>query len=195
MYNSSLSLYKTTLHGSRKEKLLKFHPTEIIEKFDNYLNKQSLHFEAIVVGGTALSLLGVITRTTRDVDLLTSPIPPIILRHAKDFARIHGLADNWLNDAPQTLKKDLPKGWEAKTQIIYEGSALKLRTLERQHLIISKLYAACDRDADDLQDLLAMKPSFKEIDDAGEWIENLDGNLSWPNHVKAVVERLKKAFS
>lgn len=66
-----------------------------------------------------------------------------------------------------------------------------LWTLERQHLIITKLYAACDRDADDTQDLLAMKPSEKEIDDAKDWIINLDGNSDWPDHVNGVVERLK----
>lgn len=155
------------------------------------MDVQGLSYEAIVVGGAALALLGVITRTTRDVDLLSSPIPPIILRHAKDFARSNGLAENWLNDAPQTLKKDLPKGWEAKIQTIYQGKALILWTLERQHLIISKLYAACDRDADDAQDLLAMKPSPKELDDARDRVINLDGNLEWPEHVRSFVERLK----
>ena len=64
----------------------RFQPNEIIASFDTYLAEQSLNFEAIVVGGAALALLGIITRTTRDVDLLTSPIPPIILRHAKEFA-------------------------------------------------------------------------------------------------------------
>ena len=168
-----------------------FHPAEIIKSFDTYLKVQGIDYEAIVIGGAALALLGVITRTTRDVDLLSSPIPPLILRHAKDFARSNGLAENWLNDAPQTLKNELPKGWETKIQKIYQGSALVLWTLARQHLIISKLYAACDRDADDAQDLLAMKPTSKELDDARDWVINLDGNLEWPEHVRSFVERLK----
>jgi hypothetical protein len=36
-----------------------------------------------------------------------------------------------------------------------------------------------------------MKPSEKEIDDAKDWIINLDGNSDWPDHVNGVVERLK----
>jgi len=174
--------------------MIRFQPNEIIASFDTYLAEQSLNFEAIVVGGAALALLGIIRRTTRDVDLLTSPIPPIILRHAKDFARIHDLPENWLNDGPKSLKNELPPGWEAKIQPIFQGGSLTLWTLERQHLIITKLYAACDRDADDSQDLLAMKPTVKEIEEARDWIVHLDGNPEWPNHVLTVVERLSRSL-
>ena len=47
--------------------MVRFQPNEIIASFDIYLAEQSLNFEAIVVGGAALALLGIITRTTRDV--------------------------------------------------------------------------------------------------------------------------------
>lgn len=171
---------------------MRFQPHEIITHFDQYLAAQQLSFEAIVIGGAALSLLGVITRTTRDVDLLTSPIPPIISRHAKLFAHAEGLAENWLNDAPQSLKKELPPGWELRIQKVFQGSALILWTLARPHLIISKLYAACDRDADDARDLLAMTPTDEELQDAYEWVASLDGNPEWPTHVSSVVQRLKK---
>ena len=174
--------------------MIRFQPNEIITEFDRYLEEQSLNFEAIVIGGAALALLGIITRTTRDVDLLTSSIPPIIKRQAKEFAKIRGLAESWLNNAPESLKNELPAGWESKIQRIYQGKSLTLWTLERQHLIISKLYATCDRDADDFQDLLAMKPNAKEIDEASDWIVHLDGNPTWPNHVLTVAQRLKRSL-
>ena len=78
-----------------------------------------------------------------------------------------------------------------RIQKVYDGHCLTLWTLGRQDLIISKLYAACDRNADDSDDLLAMKPSAREIDAARDWIVYLDGNPDWPKHVVAVVERLK----
>lgn len=107
--------------------MTKFQTIDIIEKFDKHLANQSLDFEAIVIGGAALALLGVISRATTDVDLLTSPIPPIILRHAKEFARIHDLAENWLNDAPQSLKNELPPGWKC-------ADALDSRKAASHHL-------------------------------------------------------------
>ena len=174
--------------------MIRFQVNEIITDFDTYLEEQSLNFEAIVIGGAALALLGIITRTTRDVDLLISSIPPIIQRHAKEFAKIHGLAETWLNNAPESLKNELPAGWESRIQRIYQGRSLTLWTLERQHLIISKLYAACDRDADDFHDLLAMKPNEKELYDATDWVVHLDGNPSWPNHVLTVAQRLKRSL-
>ena len=50
---------------------IRFQHIEIINNFYEYLVEQALQYDAIVIGGTALALLGVITRTTRDVDLLT----------------------------------------------------------------------------------------------------------------------------
>ena len=60
--------------------MIRFQPNEIITEFDRYLDEQSLNYEAIVIGGAALALLGIITRTTRDVDLPLSLnfMPPVI---------------------------------------------------------------------------------------------------------------------
>lgn len=179
-------------HRSLKDAFVtQFQPKALIDQFDRYLADQTIQFEAVVIGGAALALLGVSSRTTRDVDLLTTPIPPIILRHAREFARIHGLAETWLNDGPCSLKNELPPGWESQLQKIYEGSSLTLWTLDRLNLIISKLYAACDRNADDVNDLIALQPSIAEIEKAMTWVVRLDGNPDWPAHVVNVVARIK----
>ncbi len=50
-------------------------PVEIIEAFDRFLRDRGLQFDAVVIGGAALSLLGVVSRPTKDVDILVPKIP------------------------------------------------------------------------------------------------------------------------
>ena len=52
-------------------------PRQVIIAFDQYLQQQGLRLQAVVIGGTALNLLGVLSRPTRDCDILD---PPLTLR-------------------------------------------------------------------------------------------------------------------
>ncbi len=45
-------------------------PRPTIEAFDRHLLGLGLHFEGVVIGGSALALMGVIQRPTRDFDIL-----------------------------------------------------------------------------------------------------------------------------
>lgn len=69
--------------------------------------------EVVVIGGSALTALGLARRTTRDVDLVAiaengelrsaNPLPDP-LRVARDrVARDFGLDENWLNGGRQTF--------------------------------------------------------------------------------------------
>ena len=57
-------------------------PHETIEQFDLFLTKQGLSLSAVIIGGSALSLLGVISRETRDCDVLHPQLPEGIIRAA-----------------------------------------------------------------------------------------------------------------
>jgi hypothetical protein len=75
---------------------------EILETFDRYLAARGLRLDAVVIGGAALNLLGVISRATKDCDILDPPLPPPIVEAARTFAaelrrRGEGLQDDWLN--------------------------------------------------------------------------------------------------
>lgn len=77
-------------------------PRPSIEAFDSHLGALGLRLEAIVIGGSALALLGVTTRQTRDVDILTPVLPREIAEAAREFARAQrrlgiDLMDDWLN--------------------------------------------------------------------------------------------------
>lgn len=165
-----------------------------IAQFDIFLQKQGLAFEAVIVGGAALALLGVISRQTRDCDILDPLLPDEIQSAAKEFAislRKSGeiLQDNWLNHEPSSLSKLLPDGWQNSLQIIFNGKALVLHTLSRKDLLRTKLFALCDRGTD-LADCIALKPSLDEIDEIISWVQAQDTNTDWPRHVALVLADL-----
>jgi len=161
-----------------------------IAQFDVFLEKQGLFFEAVIIGGAALALLGVITRQTRDCDILDPLLPIEIESAAKEFAisiRQSGemLHDNWLNHEPASLSKLLPDGWQNHLQLVYKGNALILHTLGRKDLLRTKLFALCDRGTD-LVDCIALKPSLDEIEEVISWVQEQDANPDWPQHVVSV---------
>ena len=93
---------------------------ETIERFDRFLAEQGLRFEAIVVGGVALGLLGVVSRQTRDCDVLQPKVSEDIRAAAARFAaqeRAAGcdLQDDWLSNGPASLadQQDTNPKWPA----------------------------------------------------------------------------------
>jgi hypothetical protein len=62
-------------------------PRPTIDAFDRHLAMHGLRFEGVVIGGSALGLMGVIQRPTRDFDILVPELPPEILAAARDFAK------------------------------------------------------------------------------------------------------------
>ena len=86
-------------------KLMAMKPTETIARFDRHLEERGLSFEAIVVGGAALALLGVISQQTRDCDVLHPAIPGPVADAARAFPRAESDAGNdldadWLKANP-----------------------------------------------------------------------------------------------
>lgn len=169
-------------------------PRTTIAAFDAFLARRGLSLEAVVVGGTALGLLGIVSTPTRDCDVLHPRVPDAILRAAREFAaevRQSGevLGEDWLNDGPTSLTRDLPEGWEDRLQVAYRGEAATLDTLGRLDLLRSKLFALCDR-AIDLPDCLAMRPTETELERVLPWLEERDANPDWPAHVRATLADL-----
>lgn len=170
-------------------------PVETIKRFDEFLVSKELDLDAIVIGGTALALLGFISRQTKDCDILHPSLGEAILDAAKSFAlktRAEGelLDDDWLNNGPSSLKKALPTNWKDNLQIAYQGKALTLHSLGRKELLMSKVFALCDRGID-LNDCIALTPSERELNEITPWVEEQDSNPGWPEHVRSTVNDLK----
>ena len=165
-------------------------PNEIIRQFDAYLAAKGLSFEAVVIGGAALNLLGTINRETVNCDVLDPTITAAIAQAAQDFCtRTSGHAADWLNVGPESLKRDLPSGWRKRLQPLFAGKALTLDTLGRRDLLKTKLCAYCDRGTD-LSDCIVLKPTQAELDESIEWVQAQDANPLWPAHVRFQFEFL-----
>lgn len=171
-------------------------PRQTIAQFDLYLAARGLEFSAVLVGGAALSLLGLIERQTRDCDVLQPEIPAEIQRAALEFAvqiRTTGtpLQDDWLNQNPAQLADLLPEGWNTRVQAVYKGQSVTLFVLGRGDLLLTKLFAYCDRGMD-LADCLAMAPTAQELRHALPWLERQDAHPDWPEHVRVSLSELAR---
>ena len=171
-------------------------PRETIEGFDTFLVERGMTLDAVVIGGTALGLLGVVARQTRDCDILHPELPAEILAAAEQFAKSRRevgdpLGDDWLNNGPASLADALPPGWIDRLQAAFDGAAITLRCLGRTDLIRSKIFALCDRGID-LMDCIALAPTEEELDEIEPWLAIQDLNTKWPAHVRAVLDDLRK---
>jgi hypothetical protein len=166
-------------------------PRETIDAFDQYLADRGLAMEAVVLGGAALALLGIISRPTDDCDVMHPVIPPEIATAASSFAAERTsagepLEDDWFNNGPASLARVLPPGWEDRLEPLFAGVALRLRSLGRSDLLRSKLFALCDR-ALDLADCIALAPTAAELAELIGWVEYQDANPDWPAHVRGTL--------
>lgn len=139
-------------------------------------------YELVVIGGSGLLALGLIDRTTRDVDLVAlrrgdelvdpRPLPQGLLDARDRIADDFGLPENWLNAAPSSLLGfGLPAGFVDRLERRDYGLALTVWLASRLDQIHFKLYALADQapgSKHDL-DLRALEPSREELVAAARW--------------------------
>jgi hypothetical protein len=171
-------------------------PLPTLAAFDAFLTERHLRFTGIVIGGTALALLGVKVRPTRDCDILSPAIPSAVAEQARAFATHRrklgdSLQDDWLNNGPESLARVLPENWESRIVPAFDGRSIRLQTLGRTDLICSKVFALCDR-AVDLQDCIALAPTKDELITLAPWLDSQDLNPDWPQHTRSVLSDLKR---
>lgn len=144
-------------------------------------------YSIVVVGGSALNLLGFVSRPTRDVDILAfgdstasdhiveppNPLPEPLERGIQLIAKELDLMPNWLNTGPALQwQTGLPPGLGTRIQW-REYGALNVGLIDRYDLIFFKVYAAADQlgpNNNHYTDLKALKPTRLELEQAAEWI-------------------------
>ncbi len=135
-------------------------PSQTLKEFDAFLASEGVGFEAVVIGGAALHVLGVVTRTTEDVDVLVPRVPAEIADAAARFAALphtQPVNGGWFNSKSYdfaAVPGCLPTGWRQRVVPLMHGVALKLDTLARLDLLCTKLVALVDRE-EDLGDCIA----------------------------------------
>jgi hypothetical protein len=137
----------------------------------------------VVCGGSALLATGLISRPTRDVDVLAPrepdgtpischPLPADLLDGAQRVAAELKLFPGWINSGPADLfELSLNLGLWKRLDTRTYGSHLKVSFITRLDQIVFKLYAATGRSEQrDFDDLLALQPDALEIEQAARWL-------------------------
>ena len=139
---------------------------------------RALYLDAVVIGGAALNLIGVVSRPTKDRDILYSRLTAAIA----EAGRVIG---------PASLADQLPSGWKRRLEAVFTGEAIVLRWLKGEDLLRSKLFALCDRGID-LGDCPALAPTTAELATILPWLEQQDINPDWAAHVTATMEERRR---
>jgi len=159
-------------------------------------------FDLVVIGGSALLALGLVERTTRDVDVLAIASPeglvpadplPSALAQARDrVAQDFGLPTDWLNPgATELLRLGLPDGFLSRVETRRYGPALTIRYAGRFDQIHFKLYAMVDQGAGRHEaDLRALDPTADELVAAARWTRTHDPSEGFRQELVAVLAHL-----
>jgi hypothetical protein len=153
----------------------------------------------VVCGGSALAALGLVRRTTRDVDVLglarTTPggivverlerLPEPLASAALKVARDFNLPADWLNlgPAPQ-VGMGLPDGFGGRVEQRRYGSRLTVYYASRYDQVHFKLYAAVDQDSYHVQDLALLRPTGDELLAAARWTLTQDVSSTFRDSLK-----------
>jgi hypothetical protein len=169
-------------------------------------------FAIVILGGAALNLLGVVDRTTTDVDILAiarprdaavhreimeppSPLPDSLRRAIRLVAEDMGLTPDWMNTGPALQwQTGLPSGLAERVEWRQYGDALDVGVVSRYDLIFFKLFAA----ADDIgtasvhyQDLLALNPTSDELTAAAHWVRGQDASPVFADILEQVITHVR----
>lgn len=164
-------------------------------------------FDLVVCGGSALQALGLVQRTTRDVDVLAlmredgsgspllvtaEPLPPLLIEASRIVGEDFKLPIDWLNSGPtDLLREGLPEGCAGRLHAFTYGERLTVHFLDRVDLICLKTYAAINGEtARHLADLRALEPTNDEMLLAARWTLLQDAADFFPEWVRDFLRKV-----
>jgi hypothetical protein len=159
-------------------------------------------FDLVVIGGSALLALGLVVRTTRDVDVLAiagpeglvpaDPLPSALAQARDRVAQDFGLPTDWLNPGPtELLRLGLPDGFLSRVETRTYGPSLTIRYASRFDQIHFKLYAMVDQGAGRHEaDLRALDPTADELVAAARWTRTHDPSEGFRQELVAALAHL-----
>ncbi|MFH1829570.1 MAG: DUF6036 family nucleotidyltransferase [Pseudomonadota bacterium] len=170
--------------------------TEIVK----YLSKLAHAYDGLggpsltisICGGAALMVLGLVNRTTKDIDLVApQSLPPEFYRAASIVAKEFGLPEDWINQGPKQLADmGLPDGFDERAIIRQYGKKLAARFASRLDQIFFKTYASADRGGYHAEDLKRLNPSHEELKAAALWCMSHDVSSNFRDILKSMLDKL-----
>lgn len=153
------------------------------------LQQRGLRYDVVVAGGSGLLLLGLSSRSTRDLDVVAfmeggeggelrtaRPFPPELAAAVADVADLFGLDPEWMNPGPTALlEQGLPAGFEQRL-VTQRYTGLTLHVVGRFDQVCLKLYALADQDTRSKHgaDLRQLDPTRDELMMAARWARTHD---------------------
>lgn len=162
--------------------------------------------EVLCCGASALCVLGLLSRSTMDVDVLglvvrdrdlnPCEVFPVEMERAIANAGLElGLADDWFNgSASRLLERGVPKGTLERSSAHRRtfGPCLTVRFLDRKDQVALKLFAAMDSidGMRHLKDLEEITPEAGEISHALTWMGGWESSAAFRAKLKQIVTGL-----
>lgn len=165
--------------------------TRLLSARAEQLAEAGHHDELVVAGGSALLVLGIISRPTKDVDVVAcldagvarkaDPFPPELIAARDRVSRDFGLPEKWLNPGPAALMDHgLPGGFFDRVEPRSFGRGLTIHFASRLDQIHFKLYALVDQGVGKHeQDLRALEPTADELIQAARWTWSHDPSVGF----------------
>lgn len=155
---------------------------QLFAALSEQLDREGAHWEIVVIGGAALSALGLVSRTTADIDVVglrdgalitpADPLPDSLRSARARVARDFHLDPGWLNaQAADVVRLGLPEGFVGRVETRSHPPGLEVHFASRYDLIHFKLHAVVDRGPGGKHDadLRALEPTDTELLAAGRW--------------------------
>lgn len=165
--------------------------------------------ELVSCGGASLNLMGWVSRSTSDVDIICAaradakgkvklqpdePLPPQFVELVAEVGRELGIKQEWLNFGPAPLVEfGLPPGLELRLKRKTFGRCLALHLVSRLDQIHLKIYATMDpktRLETHLGDLLDLEPTEAEAQAAVDWLLSRKTSRAFRHKLKQVLDRI-----
>lgn len=154
---------------------------ELLSALGERLAHSETSVELVVIGGSALTILGLVERPTRDVDVVAlldggelrsaKPLPGDVVEARNAVAADFGVSEGWLNSGPgDLLQWGLPDGFVERLTRRDFGSTLTVHLASRLDQIHFKLYALVDQGLGrHEEDLRRLSPTPDELRAAARW--------------------------
>jgi hypothetical protein len=177
--------------------------SEALAAVGAHLAAEGEHESIVVVGGASLNLLGLVERTTKDVDVIArmgdrdstdvlnppDPFPDALVRAIARVARDFSLEKDWLNtEVAMQWSQGLPP-WLGADLEWRDFEGLRVGLAGRRTLVALKLFATVDQSLRSVhgQDLLALAPTDAELAEAAAWVATQDASPEFPRFIDEVV--------
>jgi hypothetical protein len=161
-------------------------------------------FEIVVCGGAAMIVLNLVSRPTRDVDVLAilkpklegtdePQLPSEVRRLVAEIGKELDIKDDWLNFGPvRLLRLGVSPGLLERATRVRYGEFLTVRFVDRLDQVAFKIFAAMDpkEGLRHLADLLEFKPTESEARHAATWLLDRNTSSDFTDKLRQVLDRI-----